>query len=200
MTSSDLLAIGAAEQLLIGWVDESYRAAADGHYVLAAAVIEATRVDAVRAQARAVPPKGAKVFHWRDERPELRMTMLKQVVGMGVGLVVAVSTPVDSRRQQRARALCLKRLAWELAERGVRELVIESRGEQDAQDRKVLAGLHRAGEIPKDLIYRFDTKDEPALWVPDAIAGAVGEDRCGGDGLYLAVIDGMVELVEIPPP
>jgi hypothetical protein len=174
MTSGHLPAVGVAAPVLIGWVDESHRAANGGHYVLAAVVTEAAVVEEARRRARDVRLKGSRYFHWRAERPEPRRRMLHQIVELDLALVVVVTTPVDGRRQQRARALCLKRLVWELAERGVRRVVLESRGDMDVSDRKILGGLRRAGVIPADLAYEFATKREPALWMPDAIAGAVG--------------------------
>lgn len=44
--------------------------------------------------------------------------------------VVVVAAPIDPRRQERARALCLERLAWQLDAHGVELLTLEARPTQ----------------------------------------------------------------------
>lgn len=61
-------------------------------------------------------------------------------------------------------------------DRGTNRLVIKSRQEHnDRKDRREILGAQRAGVAEPDLVYRHgQPKLEPPLWLPDAIAGAIG--------------------------
>lgn len=37
---------------------------------------------------------------------------------------------------------------------------------------------------------------EPLLWLPDAVCGAVGDDRCGEPG-NLLVLEGQLQVIEV---
>ncbi len=64
--------------------------------------------------------------------------MCDLLVAHNVRHVVAVASPLDPQRQERARRLCLTAIAWELHERGVHRLQLESRNNRDADDRRFL--------------------------------------------------------------
>jgi len=163
---------------VVGLIDESYRVVGGGHYLLAAALAPANRLDEIRVTARGVLPSSASHFRWAKEQASLRDKMIAVIESLELAGLVVVTTPVARRRQERARAQCLERLAWELIQRGTDGLLLESRGGQDAFDRRVLAVLSRRGVIPRAVTYSFGRKSDPALWIPDAIAGAVMAQRC----------------------
>ncbi|MFT4187772.1 MAG: hypothetical protein QM621_04250 [Aeromicrobium sp.] len=95
---------------------------------------------------------------------------------------LAVVTPADGKRQERARRKCLERLLRELNHRGVTHAWIESRpGHLDAEDRAMVAALIGAHVIPTSFRVGFIRPlDEPMLWLPDAIAGLAADQRAGG--------------------
>jgi hypothetical protein len=66
------------------------------------------------------------------------------------------------------------------------ELVLESRQEPlDWADRSTIGNAIQKGWVSRNLVYRFDRpKVEPLLWLPDALAGALGEGLLG-DRSYL---------------
>lgn len=74
-----------------------------------------------------------------------------------------------------------------------------SRAERDAEDRAHIGNLRRAGHVPLDLGYAFARpKDEPLLWLPDTVAGAVSlalDDE--GDESYLATLGPRVQVLRL---
>jgi hypothetical protein len=182
---------------LVAMVDESYRVIVGGHYVLAAAVAPAGDLGEIRQQLRAVPPGKKQHFHWGDESEPLRRKMLAVVEEMQLPHVVVAATPVDRRRQERARGVCLEQLMWELHQLGVGHVLLESRSDQDAADKRVIGGLRTRNVIPHVMSFGFGTKRNPELWIPDAIAGAVITQRCEADSRFTSMVTGL-KIIELP--
>ena len=112
-------------------------------------------------------------FHWRNENVDLRIRMLDAIGSMPIASFAAVKSPTVGSPPKRSRALCLEVVLWQLKVRGVPDLVIESRGDQDQDDRGTVIVSRRAGIADKELRYAFARPlEEPLLWLPDAIAGA----------------------------
>jgi hypothetical protein len=176
---------------LVAMVDESYRVIVGGHYVLAAAVVPACDLAEIRQQLRGVPPGKKQHFHWADESEALRHKMLALVDEMQLPQVVVAVTPVDRRRQERARGLCLDQLMWELHQLGVGHVLLESRSDQDAADKRVIGGLRTRNVIPRVMSFGFGTKKDPELWIPDAFAGAVITQRCEADSRFTGMVTGL---------
>lgn len=109
------------------WGDESIRLA-DSHpvYLLAATISELGECESIRASLRAVPFTGTKL-HWRDLDDGRRRSAAELVAGLDLLHVVVVGEMVPTASQERMRALCLERLAWELDDEGVGGLTLETR-------------------------------------------------------------------------
>jgi uncharacterized protein with von Willebrand factor type A (vWA) domain len=163
---------------VIAYVDESLRLDGEGRYVLAAVLVPDARADEVRAVLRSTLRAGQRRFHWHDEGPASRAAMVGVVAGLGLHSVVVTVTPVDPRSSERARRRCLRQLLWELDQRAVRTVVLESRQRRDASDRTMISHAVRTGWASAALQYSFDRpKDECLLWLADIVAGAVAADR-----------------------
>jgi hypothetical protein len=111
--------------------------------------------------------------------------------------VVAVASPIDHKRQERARRKCLERLMPRLAEVGATQVWFESRSEaQDKKDRAMLAALRSCGLLDMSVQADFARPlDEPMLWVPDAVAGAVSAAWKGRNDVYKAMLGPIQEIV-----
>jgi hypothetical protein len=178
-------------------IDESFRVVQGGHYLLAAALIRADEIDETRAAIRAAIPSTLAHFRWAKENEDLRAKMLSTVDSLDLRSLVVVTTPVVPRRQERARALCIERMVWELRTRDKRmHLLFESRGNQDVADRRVLAGLQRRQVMPEEWTYGFGTKADPALWIPDAVGGVVMARRCERADTFADAL-GALTVIEI---
>ena len=128
---------------------------------------------------RAYVAPGQRRRHFRDERPSSRRRFLAEVAQLHELEVVAVvfCCPTSSQRKsEQARVRCIWYLVTELRDREVQTAVFESRQEHnDRKGRREIMGAQRHGAAAADLVYRHGRpKEEPLLWVADAIVGAVG--------------------------
>ena len=101
---------------------------------------------------------------------------------MDLAAVVVVGVPMANRRQERARRICMETLLPTLEqEYGVSQVFLEARTQSlIRKDHEQVANLVGKKLITSTL--RVDNArplEEPMLWVPDAVAGAVGADRLG---------------------
>jgi hypothetical protein len=123
--------------------------------------------------------------------------MIELLGELEVGVFATIHTPVAATRQERARARSLRHMVEILDHEGVGELMIESRGPQDTHDRRVLLSATEDGLCSGDLSYSFETKAEPLMWLPDAIAGLLGEAECGRDPRWIAHLQHVAHIVDI---
>jgi hypothetical protein len=184
---------------MIGFVDESMREGQGGLYVVAAVVFATDLEDARRATRSVLLPRQVR-FHWHQESEPQRLKMLEHLAGVATSAMAYACRPISLRQQERARALCLNRLLWDVRDIGVTELVFESRQQRNNQkDRRTIVHAVKSGIASPTLRYRFERpKEEPLLWLPDAVAGAVATDLAAG-GSYLETLDGWVAVTELGP-
>jgi len=179
------------------FVDESLRAAGDGLYMVAAVVVVDGDIEASRRAAQNVLLARQRRFHWRNESERQRLRML-EVISTLDATALAYSRALRGERQERARALCIERMLWDLREMGVSEVVFESRGRGNNKDARTIANAQRAGVAAKTMRYRFERpEEEPMLWIPDAVAGAASA-QVTGETPYLDRVPGaLVRLVAV---
>jgi hypothetical protein len=179
------------------YIDESVRVADPGLYVLASVVVPSEGAEDVRHALRDALRPRRRRFHWRDEEDGDRQAMAKLAAELQLASVVAVSTPMDRRRPERARRVCMTRLLWELGERGVHDMLFESRQHRDRDDRSHILSAQKAGHAHQALRYAFaGALEEPLLWLPDLVAGAVAYARADVDVQYLETLGAQVVVVE----
>lgn len=182
------------------FVDESMRLTPDGQgtYVLAAVVAEMTRCEEIRALLRSLLYKRQDRLHWRDEDAPRRTKIAEAVGGLNVAATVVIGSPLAKTKQERARRKCLEALLPHLEGMGVSRVVTEQRTPSLVEaDRKMVIAIRGKRLIGPGL--RVETarpKEEPMLWLPDAVAGAFGAARDAGKPEYLALI-GSVERIEV---
>jgi hypothetical protein len=173
---------------LHAYLDESRLRVGDGPenlYVMVAVVVAAqARLD-VQAELRSLLPAGVRRLHFRDDKPGVRRRHLMLLAAFAeAGRLEAVEAHAiipSARRERAARERCLSALAGDLAQRGVGELVIESRQDhQDQRDSRTLLTCRSHGVVPHALQWRFGRpKSEPLLWPPDTLAGVLGHGLLG---------------------
>lgn len=168
---------------LNAWGDESIRT--DGleksSYLLGAVVTDPAACASQRERLQALPRRGPKL-HWRDLDPRARQYVIATVASFDAYHVIVVAAPVELKRQERARALCLERLAWQLDGHGVQLLTLEARPPQlMRRDLQTIDALRGKKALPEGL--RIDhglPSEEPMLWIADVVLGALGESMAGG--------------------
>ncbi|MGB8019922.1 MAG: hypothetical protein WCF04_01700 [Candidatus Nanopelagicales bacterium] len=184
---------------LHAWVDESMRLTPhEGTYILAAVVCDPTCTDDTRDQMRALLLRGQSRLHWHDERNDRRSTIAASIASIDMAALVVVGTPVATAKQERARRLCMEVLLPRLGNLGVNLVWLESRTPALNQaDSRMVRALRGKQLIPRALrVESARPTEEPMLWIPDALAGAVNAAR-NDDPRWLNVMRQTVEIIEI---
>jgi hypothetical protein len=195
------VAPGGGPARLLSYGDESMRTvprSATAVYILAAAIVAEDRCATVRDQLRPMVRRGQGQLHWRDEHQARREAIAKTLAMVGVDSVVVIGTMIETRKQERARRLLLGHLLGELDRRQVAALMLESRHpERDRHDLKAVGGFRNQRRVSRRLVVGHTRPvQEPLLWVPDAVAGAVGDDRVG-QPTCLRLLTGLVEVLDV---
>ena len=186
------------------FVDESYRAVDGdrGVYLLSLVTVAADVEEGVRDRLRRCPPGRAARLHWREDSREVRhrgLAVLADDQHRLSGLTV-LTVEVARRRQERARQHALWNAVHAMHERDVHDLVFEGRQRrQDARDAKTLANIYRLPRLRDCCRHSVGRPlDEPLLWLPDYLAGAVGERWIGGDGRYAdSLPEALVDVIDL---
>lgn len=169
--------------VLQAWGDESMRTVHIDHpsYLLGAVVADPAVCGSFREALNGLRRRGPKL-HWRDQDNRSRSEAIATIADFDAYHVVVVAAPVDPRRQERARAFCLERLAWQLDGHGVQLLTLEARPPQlMRRDRRTIDALRSKHALPDGLrIDHAQPSTEPMLWIADQVLGALGESMAGG--------------------
>ncbi|MFD1716347.1 hypothetical protein [Georgenia deserti] len=161
---------------------------------MAAAVADGDGCDAIRERLRALVRRPRARLHWRDEEDADRLRISQTVGACDLTNVVVVGTPVDPKRQERARRKCTERLFHELHSIGVTRVFMETRTQAlNARDVQMIEAMRGAQSIPRALRVEFARPlEEPMLWIPDAVAGAVAAGK-KGTGSFIEPIRSLVD-------
>ncbi|WP_322762835.1 hypothetical protein [Frankia sp. Cr2] len=164
-------------------MDESLRlrVGETGLYILAAAVADVSSCPPIRDSLRSLLGRRQQRLHWRDEDAPRRRKVVSLVAGADLVAVVVVGAPVDRRKQERARRICMERLMYELGEMSVARVLLESRTSSlNSKDLAMVEALRGSRIMPTGLyVGHASPLAEPMLWIADAVAGAVSAARDG---------------------
>lgn len=172
------------------YVDESEPGGGRDHtaYVMAAVVLnDARRAPARDAILRATPSRMRKL-HWYEGTTVQRLRWVDLLLH-AVATVVIRYEGAPARAERRRRR-CIERLVWELEQRGVRHLILESRGDRrDDNDASMIEALRSRG-VGRGIRYEHVRGDaEPLLALADVACGTVvlGLETSKGDVTIVAV-------------
>jgi hypothetical protein len=177
---------------LIAWVDESVIVGGDdrpGAYTLAAVIADDDAIEGLRNDLRALTERKIVRLHWVAESTKRRDLIVETIAALGVVAIVVVGSPVHRQKQERARRCCLERLLYELDQLGVSQAWLESRAPaQNKRDRSLVDSARRKRLLSHRTSIEFARPlQEPMLWLPDAVAGAVTADNLGEQRWLLAL-------------
>jgi hypothetical protein len=175
---------------LHAFVDESCR---KGQYLVTAVIVASGDVHRVAQDVRRVLPPGQRRTHFSAERPSGRRQILDRYCRLAVEAQVAVAEYLGGN-DQTARELCLSALSEKFSLRGVKAVVLDSRGpDRDRIDRRLFAHLEKRGLVDPMFTYTHrSSRDEILLGLPDAIGWAYG-----AGGQWRQQVEPLVELVTI---
>lgn len=174
-----------AEFELQAWVDESVHND-HGLYVLAAAVADPSVCEGHRNLLRTHVRSPRHRLHWVSEERKDRARLIESLAALDLAYVVTIAGPLSRKKTERARRKCFERLLLELGHIGVTTVWVESRGPAlDQRDKTMTAAMRSAGMPLGELRIEFSKPlEEPMLWIPDAVAGAVAAAKKGTDVTY----------------
>ncbi|WP_146070938.1 hypothetical protein [Arthrobacter sp. B1805] len=167
-------------------------------YLLAAVVADPSCCEPARDELRAVLPKGARKLHWTDMEDREKKQVTGLVTDFDMAHMVVVGTPLDSRKQEHARAKCMERLLWELGQLEVTRVFLEQRTHSlNKRDMALVEYLRGSKAIPKSLRVDIELPSiEPMLWIPDQVLGAMGDAEADND-TWLELYNGAVQRIDI---
>ena len=150
------------------FVDESQRV----RYTICAAVISPDDLRAARQGLRSMLLPRQRRLHFVNESPQRRRVLLHAMRELPVRTRLYISAEKEPIARQKA----MEALLVDLLALGGQRLVIECREtSQDERERRLIATAAQRGEAPADLSYsHLRARDEPLLWVSDAVAWAYG--------------------------
>lgn len=187
------------EFTLSAWVDESVIVGSvqhsEGIYTVAAVVTDTAAVDDIRADLRGLTLRKGGRLHWVDESSKRRDELMAAIAAVDLAAIVTVGSPVHRSKQERARRCCLERLFYELGLLGVDQVCLESRtAAPDRRDLRLLDHARDKGLVSAAFKVVFARpKDEPMLWLPDVVAGAVTAANLGEPRWALAIAEVLTE-------
>ncbi|MCS5714265.1 hypothetical protein NVV95_06820 [Herbiconiux sp. CPCC 205716] len=188
--------------ILHAWIDESMRTVGVPRpsYLLGGLLADPGRCDPYRAALARLRTSGVKL-HWRELDARHRRRALDAVAHFDAEILIVIASPMDHRKQERARSVCLERLAWELQRRGVSLAHLEARTTSlMLKDDRTVDRLRRRGLITPSL--RFEHRQphsEPMLWAADLVLGLIaatlaGEEQAGDAMRRLADVASVVHV------
>jgi len=170
------------------FVDESAR---PPQYLIAAAIVEPSRVRLLRQSMRALLMPGQRELHFKKEKPLRRRALADAIARLPVE--VCVYSHSWQNHDEPARQACMARLVQDLVARRAHRLVIDTRNIRDAHDERTLRGALGPNPSASLLVYEHvDSTSESLLWIADIVAwcfGAGGDWRKRIDPIVNSVVD-----------
>ena len=165
------------------FVDESIRGQ---RYLLCCTLVQAQNIPTVRRQIESMRTKRRRI-HFNSSSVAIKKDFINLLFNLPIKSLVLVGN-VDHRTHWfEARRKVLGELIIELQQLGVERVIIESRGDDSDDVRTILSTRTKQSRLYFE--HRL-AKNEPVLWIPDAIAWCYG-----AGGFWASKIESLVEDV-----
>lgn len=175
---------------LVSFIDESSakRPFARQEYLVCSAILPESDIDVIRDHLKPLLLPGQIKVHWTDES-ESRRRKITQAVSEVAQLNAVISHVSEaSRKTERFRRKYLEQLYFDLSADGIYNHTLESRTPaQNNEDIKHIVALQGQGYDRKIRICHMRGGEEPLLWIPDIILGAINSSRLGDHRYYRAI-------------
>lgn len=170
------------ESQLVAYIDESsaYRPPNRQEYMICAAILDSQDLERVREELRPLLLPGQVKLHWTDERNSRRRKIVETLSGIDSMQAIITHQSEVSKKTERHRRKCLEQMYFELSEMHVHSVTLESR--QEAQNKRDLAhivALQGQGQSVNIRLQHVRGGDDPILWIPDAVLGALNSVHLG---------------------
>lgn len=158
-----------------------------------------TDADPIRELLRPLLLPGQRKLHWSDESGRRRREIVGVVAGLEAMQVIITHRSTPSRKTERYRRKCLEQLYFELGQMEVTDLTLESRQQtQNAMDLEHIRILQGLGQAAGIRLRHSPGMDDPLLWIPDMILGALNTSHLGDSRYWEALLDQVVLQKQTP--
>ncbi|WP_146159434.1 hypothetical protein [Allonocardiopsis opalescens] len=140
-------------------------------------------------------PVTAPKLHWADLQEPDRAKVVQVVAELRAEYLVVVGTPVDLRRQERARRKCLERMLEHLQSWNVGLYLLEQRTELlNKKDMNTVNAARQSRRITGSIrLEHVAPSTEPLAWVADVIAAVRARAKSGRKDYGELLQDKLVE-------
>lgn len=170
------------------FVDESRRSSL---YIVAAAIAQPANLRHLRRDLRALLLPGQRELHFNDQKDPRRRALADAMARLP--LEVWIYHRTVSRYAEPSRQECIDRISSDLLARGAHRLVLDTRGQLDANDEVTIrTAVIRHPHRTRFVYEHVDSTSEALLWAADAAAwcyGAGGHWRKRIDQIVAGVVD-----------
>ena len=126
--------------------------------------------------------KGQTKFHWTQEDRRRRQRFTDFISRQNIDCLVVTHSDERRRNDERYRRKCFEKLYQELATHDISNISIEARSKsQNLLDIEHIVGLRGRGLYSNLYLTHIAGKEEPLLWIADAILGAVNAAELGDE-------------------
>lgn len=153
-----------------------------GPYIMVASMPIVDDLDDLRQRLERLKPRRQQKLHWYESMDSVRTAAIEMIAEMPFIHWAVVVEPPGGDSAERRRRNCMERLFHEVEGLdAVDEVVMESRGASDDQrDIKMVSTLRTRRVITGSVrVNHRRGVDEPLLWVPDAVCGAMNARLAG---------------------
>jgi hypothetical protein len=153
------------------FMDESGR---DRKYLLCVAIVDPGELWAMRKKLTCLLLPGQRELHFKQEKETRRRALADRLAKLPVEVRIYYS-PYTPTTTEVARQVCLGRAVNELLDMDAHRLVIDSREEQDKNDRVTIHQLLSKHAARWNFTYEhIDSSREPLCWIADAAGWCYG--------------------------
>lgn len=183
------------ESQLVAYIDESsaLRPPAQQEYMVCAAIINADDVERMRAELLPLRLPGQIKLHWTDERSSRRRKIVDTLSAIDSMQAIITHRSELNKQTERYRRKCLEQMYFELSELRVQNVTLESRqAAQNRRDIEHIVALQGQGQGAGLRLRHARGGDDPLLWIPDAVLGALNSVHLGEEQYWEKLQDKVV--------
>jgi len=183
------------ESEFVAFIDESsaLRPPSRQDYMVCAAIVGVDDLEIIREELRPLLLPGQIKLHWTDERRSRRRKIIETLSSIDSMQAIITHRSDVTKKTERYRRKCLEQIYFELSEMHIYNVTLESR--QKAQNQKDVAhivALQGQGQIPSVQLSHVRGGDDPLLWIPDAVLGALNSAHSGEKQYWETLTDKIV--------
>ena len=172
-----------SDQRLRAYVDESSVIHDSKQEYRICAVLVPSRLETeLRESLKTFLSKGQTKFHWTQEDRRRRHRFADFISTLNLDCLVVTHADERRRNDERYRRKCFEQLYHELVTHDVSTVTIEARSKaQNLLDIEHIVGLRGRGLYSNLYLTHLAGKEEPLLWMADAILGVVNAAELGDE-------------------